>query len=159
VPQGQHVHVLLNSGRSIFERLFPGLADDLAHAGAPAADGINDLLWLNQAGWALRYPSKYRGRIASRPLLEFSVRRRLAQNPRVSFVDGLSARRWWRQTTETASSAFASDHGRQPAMAGLASRRSRRTSSSTRPAAARVPRAGSTTWASPSQSGRRSTPF
>src|SRR5262249_34964387 len=55
------------------------------------ADGINDLAWLTRAGWALRIPSQFRGRAASRPLLEWSVRRRLAQNPRVSFVDGQSA--------------------------------------------------------------------
>lgn len=89
-PQSRHVHVLLNSGRTILDRLFPGLQDDLAAAGAPLIDGANDLAWLTPAGWAIRYPSKYVARSASRPLLEWAVRRRLAQNPRVSFVGGRS---------------------------------------------------------------------
>jgi 2-polyprenyl-6-methoxyphenol hydroxylase-like FAD-dependent oxidoreductase len=91
VPQGQHVHVLLNSGRSILTRLFPSLPDDLAAAGAPRADGINDLAWLSPAGWYLRYPSHYVGQSASRPLLEWLVRCRIAENSRITFVDGQSA--------------------------------------------------------------------
>jgi 2-polyprenyl-6-methoxyphenol hydroxylase-like FAD-dependent oxidoreductase len=91
VPQGQHVHVLLNSGRSILNQLFPTLSDDLAEAGAPRADGINDLAWLSPAGWNLRYPSHYVGQSASRPLLEWLVRRRVAENPRIEFVNGESA--------------------------------------------------------------------
>jgi 2-polyprenyl-6-methoxyphenol hydroxylase-like FAD-dependent oxidoreductase len=85
-PQSRHVHVLLNSGRTILNRLFPGLEDDLGAAGAPVVDGAKDIAWLMTAGWGIRYPSKYIARIASRPLLEATVRRRLTQNPRVDFV-------------------------------------------------------------------------
>lgn len=90
-PQSRHVHVLLNSGRSILNRLIPGFQDDLAAAGAPLVDGVNDLAWLTPAGWGIRYASKYVGCSASRPLLEWTLRRRLAQNPRVEFVEGRSA--------------------------------------------------------------------
>src|SRR5690242_10980168 len=60
-PQGRHIHILLNSGRSILNRLFPGLEDDLSAAGAPVVDGANDLAWLTPGGWAIRYPSRYIG--------------------------------------------------------------------------------------------------
>ncbi len=91
IPQGHHIHVLLNSGRAILNRLFPGLEEELGQAGAPKADGINDLAWLMPTGWALRYPSRYVGRVATRPLLEWAVRQRLQQNPRVSIMDGRTA--------------------------------------------------------------------
>ncbi len=91
VPQGHHVHVLLHSGRLILDRLFPSLQDDLAHAGAPLIDGLKDLAWLTGAGWAIRFPSKYVGRSASRHLLEWVIRRRLAQDPRIGFVEERSA--------------------------------------------------------------------
>ena len=86
-PQSRHVHVLLNSGRTILDRLFPGLQDDLAMAGAPLIDAAKELAWLTPAGWAIRYSSKYVARSASRPLLEWAVRRRLAQNPKIGLVD------------------------------------------------------------------------
>jgi 2-polyprenyl-6-methoxyphenol hydroxylase-like FAD-dependent oxidoreductase len=86
-PQCRHVHILLSSGRDILERLFPGFLSDLAEGGAPLLDGIYDVLWLNPFGWGIRYRSKHWARSASRPLYEFAIRRRLTQNPRVTFVE------------------------------------------------------------------------
>src|SRR5438105_1564624 len=86
IPQGRHIHVLLRSGRSILNRLFPGLEEALGQAGAPMVDGANDLAWLTPAGWAVRYPSTFVGRVATRPLLEWAVRQRLERHPRVSVV-------------------------------------------------------------------------
>lgn len=90
-PQARHVHVLLNSERTILHRLFPGLEEDLGRAGAPVVDGVNDLAWLTPAGWAIRYPSRYVGHAATRPLLEWAVRRRLERHPRVTIVEGQAA--------------------------------------------------------------------
>src|SRR5579859_7191044 len=86
-PQSSHVHILLSSGRDIVERLFPGYVSDLAESGAPLVDGIYDIPWLNPFGWGIRYRSKHWGRSASRPLYEFAIRRRLALNPAVTFVE------------------------------------------------------------------------
>lgn len=91
VPQSRHVHLLLNSGRTIMNRFFPGFDDELGRAGAPLVDGIKDLAWLTSAGWSLRYPSRYRAYSASRPLIEHTIRQRLRVNPRVSWVEGQSA--------------------------------------------------------------------
>jgi 2-polyprenyl-6-methoxyphenol hydroxylase-like FAD-dependent oxidoreductase len=84
IPQGQHIHVLLRSGRSILNRLFAGLEDALGQAGAPIVDGANDLAWLTPGGWAIRYPSTFVGRAATRPLLEWTIRQRLERHPRIS---------------------------------------------------------------------------
>jgi len=58
-PQSRHVHVLLNRGRTILNRLFPGLPESLVAAGSPMVDGVRDLAWLTPAGWGVRFPSKY----------------------------------------------------------------------------------------------------
>lgn len=90
-PQAHHVHVLLNSGKTILTRLFPGLTEDLEQSGVPRVDGINDLAWLTRAGWGIRYPSKYLAQPASRPLLEWIIRQRLVSNSRVQFLTESSA--------------------------------------------------------------------
>jgi hypothetical protein len=45
-------------------------------------DGAADIAWLMPDGWTIQYPSKYLMRMASRPLLEWSVLRR--DRPRLS---------------------------------------------------------------------------
>ena len=85
-PQSRHVHVLLNRGRTILNRLFPGLSESLFAAGCPRIDAVQDLAWLTPAGWGIRYPSKYVSPAASRPLLEWAVRDQLARNPRIAFL-------------------------------------------------------------------------
>lgn len=90
-PQSQHVHILLNSGRTILEGLFPELEADLAGADAPLVNSAKDLAWLTSAGWGVRFSSKLEGRPASRPFLEWSLRRQLRQHPRVAFQEGLGA--------------------------------------------------------------------
>ena len=85
-PQCRHVHLLLNSGRSILNRLFPDLPAALSAAGCPTVDAAHDLAWLTPAGWGIRYPSRYVAPSASRPLLEWAVRGQLARNPRVSIL-------------------------------------------------------------------------
>ncbi len=87
VPQARHAHVLLQRGQLLLERLFPGLAHDLAAAGAPVVDAAGDLAWLTPAGWAARFRSGIPMLAASRDLLEWSVRRRVAALPGVRFVE------------------------------------------------------------------------
>lgn len=88
IPQGRHIHVLLSSGRTILNRLFPGLEEALGGAGAPLLDGADDLAWLTPAGWAVRFPSRYVGHVATRPLLEWAVRQRLAAHPGIAIREG-----------------------------------------------------------------------
>jgi 2-polyprenyl-6-methoxyphenol hydroxylase-like FAD-dependent oxidoreductase len=91
VPQGSHVHILLMRGKLILEELFPGFQDELVAAGAPLVDGARDFAWLTPYGWGVRYPSGRIGVGCSRGLREATVRRRVAQNPRITFVEERTA--------------------------------------------------------------------
>lgn len=88
VPQSHHLHVLLPHGRDLFEAWFPGLADELGAAGAPLQDGAADLAWRTAAGWGIRFRSTLVSRVASRPLLEWTIRRRVAALANVDLQDG-----------------------------------------------------------------------
>lgn len=85
VPQARHVHILLARGQQILEQLFPGLRADIEAAGAPTLDLTADTLSYGLGGWLTRFPSGLSIYTCSRDLLEYSVRRRLAANARVSF--------------------------------------------------------------------------
>lgn len=88
VPQGQHIHVLLSSGRIVLEQLFPGLQSELAAADAPTLDFVADMALLGPAGWAPRVPSEHVGHTCTRPLLEARLRRRVLELPHVCFLEG-----------------------------------------------------------------------
>jgi 2-polyprenyl-6-methoxyphenol hydroxylase-like FAD-dependent oxidoreductase len=87
-PQARHVHVMLTRGQAVLERLFPGLEAELAAAGAVQIDWTADTAWLTPAGWGCRFPSHLRTFASSRDLLEWLMRRRLAADPRISFLAG-----------------------------------------------------------------------
>ncbi len=90
-PQAHHIHVLLLKGQYTLERLFPGFQDDLAAMGAPAMDWTADCLWIAEGQPAPRYASGLVTHFASRDLLEYAIRRRLQQNPRIEFYTGREA--------------------------------------------------------------------
>ncbi len=77
VPQGRHLHALHARGEQILNRLFPGLSDSLAKAGATRIDIPGDLVWYHLGGYNLRYKSGLTQLAVSRPLLELYVRRRV----------------------------------------------------------------------------------
>lgn len=95
VPQGRHLHNFLPRGMQVLGELFPGLLDELAAAGAVVDDG-DDLsrTYVRVAGYELNPP----GRLAdpeslaayqaSRPFLEFHLRRRVAALANVTILDG-----------------------------------------------------------------------
>lgn len=81
---------MLQQGQTILERLFPGLAAELAAAGAPTVDWTADVWWFNYGGWKPRFPSGMTTRTCSRALLEWTVRQRLASYPQVRFLEACS---------------------------------------------------------------------
>jgi 2-polyprenyl-6-methoxyphenol hydroxylase-like FAD-dependent oxidoreductase len=83
VPQSRHLHVLLARGAGILERLFPGLASELAANGAVTFRWPRDVLWLGAAGWGLRFERSLSLISSRRELLEWSVRRRVLASPRL----------------------------------------------------------------------------
>lgn len=90
VPQGRHPHLLLVAGARLLESWLPGLIDELHRAGAVDLDLCRDFYW-HQAGAVQRRPaSMLRGPAMSRPLLEWTVRRRVATFPNVEIRDDTS---------------------------------------------------------------------
>ncbi len=93
-PQARHIHALLMAGRRVIERLLPGFVNDLVAAGATDADTLADIEWMSPAGLGVRFPSHLRMPGASRPLIEWGVRRRVLAHPRIQLrtsidVEGL----------------------------------------------------------------------
>ncbi len=92
VPQGRHVHGLLVRGGELLEELFPGLREELVHAGAVLADA-GDMQILNPLGWLAKAHTGMPLLSLSRPLLETSIRRRVtAEIVGGVHVTGLSLR-------------------------------------------------------------------
>jgi 2-polyprenyl-6-methoxyphenol hydroxylase-like FAD-dependent oxidoreductase len=88
IPQSRHPHVLLNRGKIILEEFFPGLEKELVAAGAPSVDP-RSMGWFSPAGWApLCSPDLNDLIMFSRDLLDWQIRRRLAENTNVHFLEG-----------------------------------------------------------------------
>ncbi|WP_239334220.1 NAD(P)/FAD-dependent oxidoreductase [Frankia sp. CiP3] len=86
VPQGRHLHGLLDRGRQIMEELFPGLTAELGARGAPAIETLVGSRWYLRG---LRVHPTETGLIsllASRPLLEAVIQANLRGMPGVEFV-------------------------------------------------------------------------
>jgi 2-polyprenyl-6-methoxyphenol hydroxylase-like FAD-dependent oxidoreductase len=91
VPQGRHLHVLLQRGAEAFERLFPGLTRELAEAGAPRSQVLREArLVLSGHELAAADTGAFLIQL-TRPLLESTVRERVAALPGVKIMDGFDA--------------------------------------------------------------------
>ncbi|QYJ16512.1 Putative epoxidase LasC [Rubrobacter xylanophilus DSM 9941] len=88
VPQGRHLHSLATRGSGLLEELFPGLDAELAAAGCPRIDQALDTVTALPTGLLPRFRSGVTMRSVSRPLLEWTIRRRLLREGRVRFVEG-----------------------------------------------------------------------
>ncbi len=88
VVQSPHLHVLLARGLQIFEGFFPGIRAELEAAGAPVVKGAEDIAWLTPAGWGVRFRSNVEVLAFSRPLLDWTVRHRVAAIENVTILEG-----------------------------------------------------------------------
>ncbi|MGH3642833.1 MAG: FAD-dependent oxidoreductase, partial [Mycobacterium sp.] len=94
VPQGRHLHNFLSRGSQVIGDLFPGILSELAAAGAVVDDG-DDLsrVYIRVGGYELKPagrladPGPLAAYQASRPLLEFHLRRRVAALDNVTILD------------------------------------------------------------------------
>ncbi len=77
VPQGRHAHGLLARGRDVIEQFFPGWTDEVVASGGARGDIAGDVDWIGHGVTIKRAPSELIGLLASRPVLEGHVRRRL----------------------------------------------------------------------------------
>ncbi|MDB5310297.1 MAG: monooxygenase FAD-binding protein, partial [Gemmataceae bacterium] len=88
LPQGRHVHVLLERGRGAMERFLPGLTGDLVRAGAERLDATRDVAWMSPYGWYVRFPGDLLLLASTRDLIDWGVRARVAALPNVRIHQG-----------------------------------------------------------------------
>ncbi len=88
LPQGRHVHVLLERGRGAMERFLPGLTRELVRAGAEPLDATRDVAWMNPYGWYVRFPGDLLLLASTRDLIDWGVRGRVAALPNVRIHQG-----------------------------------------------------------------------
>lgn len=87
VPQGRHAHGLLARGRAVIEDFFPGWTDEVVAAGGALGDIAGDVNWYGHGVGLKSAPSELAGLLASRPVLEGHVRRRLMTLPNVRVIE------------------------------------------------------------------------
>ncbi len=92
VPQGRLIHAALARCTQILDELFPGFVDELKAAGVGSwDDGDLSKLWLSVAGHqSLRYGRAHNPPpvlFPSRPILEWTVRRRVKAITNVTFLE------------------------------------------------------------------------
>jgi len=88
VPQGRHTHGLLARGRVVLEEFFPGYSNEVAtESGGLLGDIANDITWMGHNVALAQGKSDLIGLLASRPVLEGHVRRRVLQLPNVRAIE------------------------------------------------------------------------
>ncbi|NIW45138.1 MAG: 2-polyprenyl-6-methoxyphenol hydroxylase-like oxidoreductase [Gammaproteobacteria bacterium] len=88
VPQARHVHILLLRGKQILEDLFPGLSQELIDNGAGVVRMSEELMVLSYHGWRVNHPGGLTMLTFTHPLLEWCLRRRMADVTSVRCRDG-----------------------------------------------------------------------
>jgi len=86
VPHGRHAHGLVAKGQQIFERQFPGLMDDLVRAGVKPGDFNGDIQWIFGGRRLKPSTSGLLSVPATRPVLEYHLRKRVQAIPNVRFM-------------------------------------------------------------------------
>ncbi|BAO90475.1 NAD(P)/FAD-dependent oxidoreductase [Caballeronia cordobensis] len=93
VPQGRHTHGLLARGSAIFEAFFPRYNSEVvALSGGLIGDVANDVIWIGHNVRLASGASDLSGLLASRPVLEGHLRRRLLALPNVQAIDHCAVR-------------------------------------------------------------------
>jgi 2-polyprenyl-6-methoxyphenol hydroxylase-like FAD-dependent oxidoreductase len=87
VPQGRHAHGLLARGRDVIEAFFPGWTDEVVASGGVRGDIADDVTWIGHGVTLKSGASDLIGLLASRPVLEGHVRRRLLKFENVRAIE------------------------------------------------------------------------
>jgi 2-polyprenyl-6-methoxyphenol hydroxylase-like FAD-dependent oxidoreductase len=87
VPQGRHAHGLLYAGSAAFEKLFPGWTELVVSHGGMRADPGKAGLWVHHGHRQARVEAPVDGLLASRPLLESTLRCCLLERSNVRFLE------------------------------------------------------------------------
>jgi 2-polyprenyl-6-methoxyphenol hydroxylase-like FAD-dependent oxidoreductase len=84
VPQGSHAHVMLASGQRAIEELLPGITDELFAAGAQSCKSMREIRFVIAGHEMTRDAVGADVLLASRPLIEGHIRRRVLALPNVT---------------------------------------------------------------------------
>ncbi|MEU6405208.1 FAD-dependent oxidoreductase [Streptomyces sp. NPDC046985] len=87
VPHGRHAHGLVARGQQIFEALFPGLTEELRAAGVRPGDFGSAIRWYFNGRRLATGDTGLLSVPATRPVLEYHVRRRVQAVPGVTFLE------------------------------------------------------------------------
>jgi 2-polyprenyl-6-methoxyphenol hydroxylase-like FAD-dependent oxidoreductase len=94
VPQGRHLHSFLSRGCQLLDQFFPGIWAELADAGAHVMDdGDLSRIYTRLGAYQMNRSEKFADPaalvfyLASRPFVEFHVRRRVAALANVNVID------------------------------------------------------------------------
>ncbi|ACD19457.1 NAD(P)/FAD-dependent oxidoreductase [Paraburkholderia phytofirmans] len=93
VPQGRHTHGLLARGSAILDEFFPGYNHEVvAQSNGLIGDVANDVIWIGRNVRLANGASDLTGLLASRPVLEGHLRRRLLGLTNVRVVENCAVR-------------------------------------------------------------------
>lgn len=100
VPQGNHLHGLLNGGQQVLSALYPGFTDDLRALGAHRVKVGRDIAWYLPDGKAYSATGSLRqpfdvgldAHCASRGLIGYVIRRRTQEFPGIRIETGKTVR-------------------------------------------------------------------
>jgi 2-polyprenyl-6-methoxyphenol hydroxylase-like FAD-dependent oxidoreductase len=84
VPQGSHAHVMLASGQRAIEELLPGITEELLAAGARSGKALREIRLVVAGHPITREAHGADVLLASRPLIEGHIRRRVLALPNVT---------------------------------------------------------------------------
>ncbi|MDI1263822.1 MAG: monooxygenase, partial [bacterium] len=87
----RHAHGLLARGRAVIENFFPGWTDEVVAGGGVRGDIAGDVNWIGHGVTIKSSPSNLVGLLASRPVLEGHVRRRLQALSNVRVIENCTA--------------------------------------------------------------------
>lgn len=94
IPQGRHLHSFLSRGCQLLDQFLPGILDELVDAGANVVDdGDLSRVYSRTGPYQMNRSEKFADPaavvfyLASRPFVEFHVRRRVAALANVKFLD------------------------------------------------------------------------
>lgn len=91
VPQGRHVHVLLEGGQLALDALLPGFMDELRASGAPRLGQPSDMVQWQSGRWFRRTEPTSYIYTGSRGQVEHLVRERVLANPAITTVTSTEA--------------------------------------------------------------------
>ena len=87
VPHGRHAHGLVARGQQIMQDHFPGLVEELTEAGVVPGDFSGDIRWYFNGRLVRSGTTGLLSVPATRPVLEYHVRRRVQAIPNVTFLE------------------------------------------------------------------------